>query len=107
MEKQLAELKGCERKYTFMHDFSIGEWCESWRGLLDTLRRCLVEYCDNEKAASELVLCVNLKAWEHHARGNANWARLYSLLYEDIRDLMYDYYEGDEEKTSYMWRYLD
>ena len=107
MEKQLEELKGCKRHWTFMSDFSIGEWCEGYKGLFDTISRCMLSYRDNVEAMSEFVLSVNWKSWEHYARGNNQWAKMYSLLYEGVRDLMYDYYEGDEEKTSYMWSYLD
>ena len=107
MERQLMDLKGCERKTTFMSDLSIGEWCSSWRGVFDTIHRSMVSWKDNVEMMSEFVLCVNWKAWEHSARGNANWTKLYSLLYEGVRDLMYDYYEGDSQKTSYMWSYLD
>jgi len=107
MERQLAETSGRERKTTFMSDLSIGEWCESWRGVFDTTRRAITEWRDNIEYIAEFVLCVNWKAWEHHARGNENWAKFYSLLFEGVRDVMYDYYEGDEEKTSYLWQYLD
>lgn len=107
VERQLEDLKGCERKTTFTADLSIGEWVSGWSGVFDTLRRCMVEWRDNVEFMSEFVLCVNWKAWEHHARQNFMWAKFYSLLYEGVRDLMYDYYEGDEDKTSYMWHYLD
>jgi len=107
MERQLEDLKGCKRQTTFTADLSIGEWTSGWSGVFDTLRRCMVEWRDNVEFMSEFVLCVNWKAWEHHARKNANWAKFYSLLYEGVRDLMYDYYEGDDEKTSYLWSYLD
>lgn len=107
MERMLEELNGCERRTTFMSDLSIGEWCSGWSGVLDTLRRCMVDWRDNVEMMAEFVLCVNWKAWEHHARENHMWAKLYSLLYEGVRDLMYDYYSGDDEKTSYLFHYLD
>lgn len=107
MEKQLADMKGCERHWTFMSDFSIGEWVEGWRGLFDTIKRCMLEYRDNEEAMAEFILCVNWKSWEHHARNNSNWSRMYSLLYHGLIDLLYRYYENDANKTAYLFNYLD
>lgn len=107
MEVNLDAIKGCKRRTTFTADLSIGEWCDGWRGVFDTVRRAMTEWRDNVEYMSEFVLCVNWKSWEHFGRENHMWAKFYGLLYEGVRDLMYDYYEGDDEKTSYMWRYLD
>jgi len=106
MERQLRELKGCKRKTTFMSDLSVAEWF-GLRSLLDTIKLALKSWKDDETYIAEFVLCVNWKAWEHSARGNNVWAVLYSALYEGVRDLMYDYYEGDNKKTSYLFEYLD
>ena len=106
MECQLKELKGEERKTTFMSDLSVGEWF-GVPSVIDTMRNALANWVDDVEYASEFILCVNWKAWEHDARGNKQWAVFYLSAYEYIIDLLYDYYEGDEEKTSYMWRYLD
>lgn len=107
MEHQLRELKGEERKTTFMSDLSIGEWVSGVNGVIDTIKRAVSEWCDDEEFMAEFILCLNWKAWEHHARGNSMWAVFYSSAYERIVDLIYDYYDGDKEKTSYLWRYLD
>lgn len=107
MEKNLAETSGRERQTTFMSDLSIGEWCESKKGVLDTCKNAMKSWKDNVEYMAEFVLCVNWKSWEHHARGNAEWTKFYSLLYEFVRDLMYDYYEGDDDKMEYMYEYLD
>ena len=107
MERNLAETSGRERQTTFMSDLSIGEWCESKKGVLDTCKNVMMSWKDDVEYMAEFVLCVNWKSWEHHARGNAEWTKFYSLLYEFVRDLVYDYYEGDEEKTTYLYEYLD
>ena len=106
MEIHLAET-GKERKTTFMHDLSIGEWCEGKFGVVDTCYRAMKEWKDYEDYMAEFVLCVNWKAWEHHARGNKEWCKFYSLLYEFVRDLVYEYYEDNSEKTAYVYNYLD
>lgn len=107
MERQLKELKGLDRKTTFMSDLSIAEWCGGYKALLDTIKNCMLSWKDDETYMAEFVLCVNWKAWEHNARGNAGWSRLYSALYEVVRDLTYQYYEHDKKKTAYVWEYLD
>ena len=106
MEEQLANLKGEKRKTTFMSDLSIAEWY-GIESVMDTVKIAMTSWKDDEKYMAEFVLCVNWKAWEHHARNNNEWAKFYSLLYEVVRDLVYDYYKGDEAKTTYVWSYLD
>lgn len=107
MEKNLAEISGRERKTTFMSDLSIGEWVSAWRGVFETTLNAVTDWRDNVEFMAEFVLCLNWKSWEHHANEHPNWVKFYALLYEGVRDLMYDYYEGDDEKTSYLWSYLD
>lgn len=106
MQKRLEE-NGKSRISTFMSDLSIGEYVSGVNGVIDTARNAMNGWKDDEKMMAEFVLCVNWKAWEHAARENTNWAKFYSILFELCRDLMYDYYEGDSEKTSYFWQYLD
>lgn len=105
MERNLAEC-GKERKTTFMSDLSIGEWY-GLRGVFNTIKNAMTSWRDDEKYMAEFVLCLNWKAWEHDARQNTNWVKFWSVMYELVRDLMYDYYEGDEEKIRYLWEYLD
>lgn len=105
MERNLAEC-GKKRKTTFMSDLSTGEWF-GLKGVLDTVKNAISSWRDDEEYMAEFVLCCNWKAWEHDARKNTNWAKFWSVMYELVRDLMYDYYEGDEEKTRYLWEYLD
>ena len=105
MEKQLAE-NGHERKTTFMADLSLAEWYDK-ESVIKTVQDAIRLYKDDEEWMAELVLCVNWKAWEHAARKNTQWGIFYSALYELVRDLVYDYYDGDEQKTSYVWSYLD
>lgn len=106
MERQLNDLKGCERQTTFMADLSIGEWY-GMHGVFDTIRNAMTSWKDDETYMAEFILCANWKSWEHAARGNNGWVKLWALLYEGISGLMYEYYEGNDAKTSYLWEYLD
>ena len=105
MEKQLEE-RGHERVTTFMQDLSFAEWFDKEK-VTQTVQKAIELYHDDEEWMAELVLCVNWKSWEHAARNNNQWGIFYSALYEMVRDLVYDYYEDNEEKVSYVWHYLD
>lgn len=105
MERQLSEC-GKERKTTFMGDLSRGEWF-GMKGALETVKNAVSSWKDDEVFMAEFILCTNWKAWEHDARGNTNWVKFWSFVFEHVRDLMYDYYSGDDEKTRYLWEYLD
>ena len=106
MECQLMELKGEERKTTFMSDLSIAEWF-GVSSVIDTMHSAIKNWVDDVEYIAEFILCVNWKAWEHDARDNRQWALFYSCAYECIVDLIYDYFEGDETKTNYLWQYFD
>lgn len=105
MELNLAKY-GKKRNTTFMSDLSTGEWF-GMKGALDTIKNAVSSWKDDEVYMAEFVLCTNWKALEHDARGNTNWVRFWSFVFEHVRDLMYDYYSGDDEKTHYFWKYLD
>jgi len=106
MERQLVDLGKGKRKTAFMSDISHAE-CFGLGALLGTFRNASMSWCDDVEYVAEFILCLNWKAWEHDARKKNKWATVYSLLFEDFRDLMYDYYEGDDKKTEYLWHYLD
>lgn len=104
MEQNL--MKG-ERKTTFMSDLSIAEFMGGADAVFDTIRNAMTSWRDDEEYMAEFILCCNFKSWEHHGRGNMMWCKFWAIVYELVRDLVYDYYEGDEEKTHYVWEYLD
>ena len=105
-EKQLKEMTGRERISTFYGDLSIAEYF-GIKGVLDTVKNVCRYWADSVEMFSEFVLCVNWKAWEHAGRNNDNWAKVYTELYYAIDELITQYYEGDEEKLDYYYRYLD
>ena len=107
MEANLADIGKSERKTTYMSDLSIGEWCSGIRGVIDTIQQAVRYMCDDVEYMAELILCVNWKSWEHSARGNTQWAKAYGELYYYLYDLIAQYYEGDSEKSRYLWEYLD
>lgn len=104
-ELRLAD-NGHKREFTFMNDLSIAEWY-GVVAVVDTVSRIMRENKNNERAMAEFVLSVNWKAWEMNARHKRTWAIFYSQLYYVVRDLVYDYYENNEEKVAYVYDYLD
>lgn len=107
MERNLAETSGRERKTTFMSDLSVGEWCSGVHGVLDTTKTAILSWCGNVEYIAEFILCVNWKSWEMHARQKPVWSLIYSRLYHGVVNLMYEYYDGDDESTRYLYEYLD
>lgn len=105
-EQNLKDIKGDERKTTFYYDLSIAEVFDA-ESVIDTCQRSLKDFIYDEQYISELVLSVNWKSWEHQARGNEGWSKLYSELYYQIYDIVLDKYQDDEEKADYFWHYLD
>lgn len=99
------------RKTTFTADLSLAEWCaphEGINGVIDTIRRALVGYRDNIEYFGELIIAVNMKCWEHHARRNAAWSELYSNLYYAVKDLFFDWFdEGHKDNEKAVRYYLD
>lgn len=110
-EKNLRE--DYKRKTTFTSDLSIAEWCESQeRGaVLDTLYRCLKEWHDNIEYFAELIIAVNMKSWEHHARKNPEWSAFYADLYYIVKDLYFDWFDESnpksEDAANYYYDYVD
>lgn len=105
MELQLSEV-GKERKTTFMADLSLAEWY-GVQVVADTVKQICKSWRGDVTHVAEFVLCLNWKAWEHDARKNRAWSYLYSVLFENIRDLFYDYYEGNEKDSYFLYSYLD
>ena len=100
---------GKEKKWTWYGDLSIAEWCIHMQdnSVIETCQHALKYWADNVACMAEFACSVAMKATEHYERKNFYWAEYYTLLYDAIVSLLYDYYKGDNEKTSYLWRYLD
>lgn len=104
-----------ERKTTFTSDFSIAEWCyytkDGLTAIKDTLKNALTCWKDNVEYFAELIIAINMKAWEHAARGNHAWGNLYSELYYFVREMYFDWYDDkhkDHGKAmDYYFDYVD
>lgn len=103
-----------ERKTTYTSDFSIAEWCvpvEGMSAIASTLRNALTNWRDDVEFFAEILLVVNLKSWEHAARGNKHYGKMYGDLYYLVRDLYFDWFDKDNKQhdkaMQYYFDYVD
>ena len=103
-----------ERKTTYTSDFSIAEWCvpaEGMSAIASTLRNALQNWRDSIEFFAEIVIVLNMKAWEHSARGNREYSRMYSELYLMAKDLYFDWFDSNNKQhkkaVQYYYDYVD
>lgn len=103
-----------ERKTTYTNDFSIAEWCvpvEGMSAIASTLRNALTNWRDNVEFFAEIIIVLNMKSWEHAARKNNQYGKMYSDLYYMVRDLYFDWFGEDNKQhdkaMEYYFNYVD
>lgn len=103
-----------KRMTTCTSDLSIAEWCvpiEGMTAISSTLRNMVQFWRDNIELMAEFIIVLNMKAWEHHARKNANYADMYSELYLMMKDLFFDWFDesnpNHNEAVRYYYDYVD
>lgn len=103
-----------ERKTTYTNDFSIAEWCvpiESMSAIADTLKNALENWRDDIEFFAEIIMVVNMKSWEHAARGNNEYGMMYSELYYMVQSLYFDWFDESNKKHAeamqYYYDYVD
>ena len=110
-EKNLRE--DYERKTTFTADFSIAEWAEQVEkgAIIDTFKRAINEWHNNIEYFAELIIAVNMKCWEHHARGKNNLSELYGELYYIAKDMYFTWFDESnkdyQKAMDYYFDYVD
>ena len=103
-----------KRITTYTSDFSIAEWCvpvEGMNAIADTLRNALTNWRDNVEWFAEILLVVNFKSWEHAARGNNEYGKMYSELFYMVQALYFDWFDESNKKHAeameYYYDYVD
>ena len=103
-----------KRQTTYTSDFSIAEWCvpvEGMSAIADTLKNALDSWRDDVEWFAEILLVVNLKSWEHAARGNNEYGKMYSELFYMVQALYFDWFDSDnkqhEKAMDYYYQYID
>lgn len=107
-------LEDYERKTTFTSDFSMAEWCvplEGIKAISQTLNNALKNWRDDVEFFAELIIVLNLKSWEHAARRNKGYSRMYAELFYMVKDLYFDWFDKGhkkhEEAMQYYFDYVD
>lgn len=103
-----------KRKTTYTSDFSIAEWRVNVKGMqsiASTLRNALTNWRDNIEFFSEIIIILQMKAWEHAYRGNKQYAAMYSDLYLDAKALYFDWFDeshkDNDKAMDYYYDYVD
>lgn len=100
-----------KRKTTYTADFSVAEWCvpvEGMSAIASTLRNALTNWRDDVEFFAEIVIVLNMKAWEHAERGNRQYSKMYSELYLATKDLYFDWFDkGNKQHDKAMEYYYD
>jgi len=103
-----------ERKTTYTSDFSIAEWCvpvDGMAAISTTLRNALENWQNNIEFFAEILLVINLKSWEHAARGNNEYGKMYSELFYMVQALYFDWFDESNKKHAeaiqYYYDYVD
>ena len=77
----------------------------------DTLRNALQNWRDSIEFFAEIIIVLNMKAWEHSARGNRQYAEMYSELYLDAKCLYFDWFDRENKQhdkaIDYYYQYVD
>ncbi len=124
-ERNLADMSGYERKYTFYADFGIAEYCEVYKAepnaVKDTYKRVIDSWGKSIKAMAEIVMVLNHKIWSFYGKVDSSylgcseeWRQhfvdIYNELYEDCVNFIDSQYSKGvftEEDMDYYWQVTD
>ena len=101
----LAERIGYKPLTTFWNDFSVAE-AFGPPSIKDAAKRAWSEWKDNYKYATELIMVLNHKCW-HWNEHNDVLMELYSNLYYEYNEKLYDLYKNDKVALNYIFHTLD
>lgn len=80
---------------TFAMDFSIADRFGK-AAVKDTMKRAFNEWKTSIKYATELVIALNLKCWEHHRRGDFEMSKLYADEFHRVDSYVLSHFSGDD-----------
>ena len=101
----IFEMIGYEPKTTFWTDFSIADMF-GVEGVKDTYNRAKDEWQDNIEYMAEFAMALNHKSWQHNEK-NQVLCGLYSGLWIEIDNFIYEHFKDNEEAISYYQRVTD
>ena len=95
----IFEMIGYEPKTTFWSDFSIADMF-GVEGVKDTYNRAKDEWQDNIEYMTEFAMVLNHKSWQHNEKTQV-LCGLYSDLWIEIDNFIYEHFKDNEEALSY------
>lgn len=102
----IESLSGYKPITTFYTDFGIAERFGE-DAIKETYDNAIKYWFDDIKYATEIVMVLNWKIWEHFYAGNEKIARLYDSLWKETQGKIIEKYENDDEALSYYYRTVD
>lgn len=97
---QMCDMTGYRCKTTFFQDFSIAEQF-GYAAIKDTFRRAFKAWKHSVVYLTELVMVLNWKQWEWHAKGREDMTRLYYELWTKADGYAVDNLKGEDAEYFY------
>jgi len=97
---------GSTQLTTAFNDFSVAEKF-GINAVKDTFKK-LVDFCKTDyKYLTELEIVTNKKCWKKYYDDETELSQLYSDMYYEVRDLFYELFGNDKEKSTYHFELTD
>lgn len=106
-ENYSKEMSGYERKTTFVSDLVLAELVSGVKGVKDTYKRVTKSWLSDLTYYTEFVMALNWLCWARYNEGKTEISKLYSDLFYEAKDALYNKFEGDKEAISYIFNTLD
>ena len=97
---------GYEIKTTFIQDFRIAEPF-GVAAIKDTFKRAMKEWKTNIQYITELAIATNTLCWLHYDAGNTELSELYSDLYYQVQDYVYEGNHFSQAELDYYFQVTD
>ena len=91
----IEEMCGYHPISTYYTDFGIAEWFGE-DAIRETYTNAIANWGSDIKWATEIVMVLNWKIWEHYHAGNEKMARLYDSLWKEAVGYVLEHFEGDD-----------
>ena len=101
----IFEMNGYEPKTTFWNDFSIADMF-GVEGVKDTYNRAKEGWKDNIEYMTEFAMVLNHKSWQHNGK-NQTLCSLYSELWIEIDNFIFEHFKDNEEALNYYMSVTD
>ncbi len=90
---------GYEPKTTLWGDFGVADVFVlngmEPDAVQDTYNRTFKQFKDDKEYGTELAMVLNHKAWEHDSKNNYELSKLYSRLFHEFDDYIFNNWQGD------------